>query len=57
MKFHSNGKQGEADSSSQVKPFKPRRKLFWLLAVLFALWIGGLLAIYFVTVYPTRYGG
>jgi hypothetical protein len=35
-------------------PLKPRRGLFFALLGALALWIIGLLVLYFVTVYPTR---
>ena len=37
------------------KPLKPRRSLFVVLMIVFALWVAGLLAMYFTTVYPDRH--
>jgi hypothetical protein len=36
----------------QPKPFKPRRKLFAVLMIVFALWVAALVVMYFTTVYP-----
>ena len=36
-------------------PLRPRPKLFIALLVLFAIWLGILLTLYFKTVYPLRY--
>lgn len=36
---------------------KPRRKMLVLLSIIFALWVGLLLTLYFTTVYPTRHDG
>jgi hypothetical protein len=36
-------------------PIVPRPKLLILLCVIFAAWIGALLAMYFTTVYPERH--
>ena len=35
-------------------PFKPRRKLFVVLMIVFALWVAALLVMYFTSVYPNR---
>ena len=35
-------------------PFTPRPRLFLVLSILFALWIGAMLWMYFATVYPHR---
>jgi hypothetical protein len=37
------------------QPLKPRPKLFWILLMIFLIWLGGLLALYFTKVYPMRY--
>jgi hypothetical protein len=36
-------------------PLKPRPKLFWALMLVFAIWLGALLTLYFKTVYPDRH--
>ena len=36
-------------------PLKPRRGLFVALLGVFAVWVGVLLTMYFVTVYPNRH--
>ena len=38
----------------QPKPFKPQRKLFVVLMIVFGLWVAALVAMYFGTVYPER---
>jgi hypothetical protein len=40
----------------QPKPFKPRRKLFAVLMIAFAVWVAALVVMYFATVYPSREG-
>jgi len=34
---------------------EPRPKLLLVLSILFALWVGLLLTLYFTTIYPTRH--
>ena len=36
-------------------PFKPQRKLFYTLLIIFAGWVVFLAAMYFKTVYPVRH--
>ncbi len=38
----------------QPIPFKPRRKLFVVLMVVFALWVAALVVMYFATVHSDR---
>ena len=38
-----------------VLPFAPRRKMTMVLALVYALWLSGLLVMYFTTVYPVRH--
>ena len=38
-------------------PMKPHRRVFILLCVILAVWVGVLLVMYFKTVYPQRHGG
>ncbi|MDB5301406.1 MAG: hypothetical protein JWO87_3069 [Phycisphaerales bacterium] len=52
---------GSSDKSGQEgreptfpPPLKPRRTLFWILAVLVVAWLITLLVIYFITIYPNR---
>jgi hypothetical protein len=40
-------------TTAQLKPFKPRRGLFALFAVLNLIWIGALVTMYFTTVRDT----
>jgi hypothetical protein len=47
-------------SSSHVvgggqKPLRPRPRLFVTLCVIFALWMAGLIILYFISVYPRRH--
>lgn len=37
------------------RPFVPQRKTFVVLCVLFAVWVGFLVTLYFTTIYPKRY--
>ena len=37
------------------QPLKPRPRLLVVLSIIFALWVAGLLAMYFKTVYPYRH--
>ena len=37
------------------QPLKPRPKLFAALMLIFAVWLGALLTLYFKTVYPERH--
>lgn len=39
---------------ASLPPFKPRPGLFYGLLTAFALWVGILLGLYFLTVYPHR---
>ena len=39
-----------------VAPLRPHRKLFFALLLVFLVWVGVLLAMYFKTVYPQRHG-
>jgi hypothetical protein len=39
----------------EPKPFKPQRTLFVVLMIVFALWVAGLLAMYFTTVHGNRH--
>ena len=39
----------------EPRPFKPQRKFFVALCVLFAIWVAFLAAMYFKTVYPQRH--
>jgi len=43
-----------AAEQAAPQPLKPRRKLFAGLMIVFALWVGVLLAMYFTTVFPAR---
>jgi hypothetical protein len=38
-----------------ARPLKPRPALFAVLLVAFAIWLAGLLTLYFTKVYPMRY--
>ena len=38
-----------------ARPFTPRRRMAKVLAVVYALWLAGLLVMYFTTVYPARH--
>ena len=40
---------------TEPEPLTPRLKLFILLCVLFALWVGLLIFLYAATVYPMRH--
>jgi len=40
---------------SYTTALKPRPKLLVILSVVFVLWVGTLLALYFTTVYPFRH--
>lgn len=37
------------------RPLKPRRQLFVILLIVFAIWLAGLLTLYFAKVYPMRH--
>ena len=39
------------------RPLQQHRKLFVILLMAFAIWLGGLLTLYFTKVYPMRYPG
>ena len=39
------------------RPLQQHRKLFVILLIAFAIWLGGLLTLYFTKVYPMRYPG
>jgi hypothetical protein len=39
----------------EPKPFRPRRTLFVVLMIVFALWVAGLLSMYFTTVNRHRH--
>jgi hypothetical protein len=43
--------QAASETTLQPRPFKPRRGLFALVAVLNLLWIGALVTMYFTTVH------
>ena len=52
------------DKDAKIEPELPRprplqqhRKLFVILLIAFAIWLGGLLTLYFTKVYPMRYPG
>ena len=48
----SSGKPKQAPAASEpIVTLKPRRGLFFVLLVVFAIWIGFLLGLYFKTVY------
>ncbi|MDB5291761.1 MAG: hypothetical protein JWL69_3002 [Phycisphaerales bacterium] len=54
-KAGSSDKSGSPGEQSPFPPpLKPRRILFWVLAVLVATWLIALLVLYFITVYPNR---
>lgn len=42
-------------AAGRAVPLKPRPRLFVALLVGFAVWLGGLLLLYFKTVYPQRH--
>jgi hypothetical protein len=51
-----SGKAGNAkEVAPVVQPPRPRPVLFKVLCVVFAIWIGVLLFLYFATVYPRRH--
>ncbi len=52
-----SGPAKDKQPASALLPLKQRPKLFVLLFVIFALWLGALLTLYFVTVYPSRHRG
>ncbi|HYE17473.1 MAG TPA: hypothetical protein VEA69_03460 [Tepidisphaeraceae bacterium] len=41
--------------TESVRPLKPRRALFAVLLLFFLLWVGGLLWMWWKTVYPMRH--
>ena len=45
----------QAASIPSPQPLKPRPRLLLVLSIIFALWVAGLLAMYFKTVYPYRH--
>lgn len=54
--FHASpARETPSPAGPAVPPMKPRRALFWLLAAALVLLAGGMLALYFKTVYPYRY--
>ena len=40
---------------AQANPLKPRKGLFIILCIVMALWIAGLVTMYFTTVWPRRH--
>ena len=38
-------------------PLRPHKTLFMVLLVIFMVWVGVLVGLYFKTVYPARHGG
>lgn len=53
-----SGKAAKEDAAPALpapQPLKPRPKLFWILLVVFVIWLGALLTLYFTKVYPMRY--
>jgi hypothetical protein len=48
-------KENVAPAPPAPLPLKPRPRMFWILLVIFLIWLGGLLALYFTKVYPMRY--
>jgi hypothetical protein len=55
-KAHHARSNGGQPPPSMPQPLKPRRGLFIALCLIFAAWVGGLVAMYFKTVYPHRHG-
>jgi len=53
----SGAKAAVETKSIQSKPANTRRARVWLIisSILFALWIGAMIAMYVKTVYPQRY--
>ena len=50
------GSASREDVTPQPAPLRPHRKLFFALLLVFLVWVGVLLAMYFKTVYPQRHG-
>jgi hypothetical protein len=50
-----NGGVGKQEEIPVVEPLKPRLLLLIVFSVLFAVWVGALLVIYFATVYPKHH--
>jgi hypothetical protein len=50
-------KTAPSDSGAKLKPipFKPRKRIFVILLVIFVIWVVCLLVMYFRTVYPQRH--
>jgi hypothetical protein len=48
-------KEAEKAELEPARPLKPRRKLLVVLMVVFAIWLGALLTLYFTKVYPLRH--
>jgi len=48
-------KEVEKAELEPARPLKPRGKLLVVLMVVFAIWLGALLALYFAKVYPLRH--
>ena len=44
--------QPQTPPAAPVEPLKPQRKLFIGLLMVLAIWIGVLLALFFLTIYP-----
>ena len=61
MKREKVKEQGKGSSAAEVAsppvaPLRRRPMLFTVLLVVFVVWVGVLLAMYFKTVYPQRHG-
>lgn len=51
----SNPTESATPAPRAIRPFTPRRKMMMVLALVYALWLAGLLVMYFTTVYPARH--
>jgi hypothetical protein len=48
-------KEAQKVELEPARPLKPQGKLFAVLLVVFAIWLGALLTLYFSRVYPLRH--
>jgi hypothetical protein len=48
-------KSAAAPAPSSVSPLQPRRGLLIVTSVVFAIWVGAMIAMYVTTVYPQRH--